>query len=946
MKRAACSAVGITLAATMAAGVRAQPPSLLPQSARECAVCHLEWVETSGRPGAVVLIDIPEEITAAHSETCLGCHDGSVADSRERVWANDHGHRTGVRPPPEMKVPRDLPLEDGKIACRTCHTAHASPAAQETLATAVFLRMPNQASELCMACHADKTKGPELGTHPIGGMPWAVPERLIEAGARVGPDRFRLICQTCHTPHGAREEHLLVMGASRSELCLTCHEPLRPGLWRPDVQREHPLNPPLQTEAQRRAIAEMGTRLGPGDTLVCLSCHKLHHGQAGRYMLADTLAESRLCLRCHPERRAMVGSAHDLRITAPEETNRLGMTPDASGPCGACHSFHQFARTPEPGPGDPTGMCLTCHRSGGCAGSGITVAHPTRIGTQDIPPDAGLTLYPAPGGPDSRTLACLTCHDPHHIEENHFLRFPEDVVCGQCHQEQATTLAGAHDFTARPDVCNALGRGPEEVGRCGICHSVHSALGPALWVATAAAPQSGNDLCTSCHRPGGVAGEKAPAQWGYTHPTGPQAVVAETSVQQWLPLFDEAGGRDPEGGVACPSCHSPHADSTANPAMLREGPAATRLCTACHAEKENLLGGRHDIMVAVSGDGKPSQAPWPAASREAGDTCLACHRPHGADALAGAWRAGMTEPAATSDGACLVCHSDRAWHTGDQTPPVGSTVHPQEGRPVRWPEHPADASASPVITITDAGDLLVRCASCHDPHAAPAGARHMLRAERGAEFEACAACHTEARSLETSLHSPDHVAQIPWAQQEEDPCAVRHCNPCHAVHAEAGPERPVVAAIGGGPLPPGAERCLVCHQEGGGGPVVRLVRHPAILAWNPGDPADPGFLPLVDAGGRPAAAGQIGCLTCHEPHGRPPETLPAAAAGADPVAIRQMMPMIRAYRPPNLCSTCHGADGLVRFLYYHYPERRTTSAASLPHRARRGLGPPGSPLPR
>ena len=33
-------------------------------------------------------------------------------------------------------------------------------------------------------------------------------------------------------------------------------------------------------------------------------------------------------------------------------------------------------------------------------------------------------------------------------------------------------------------------------------------------------------------------------------------------------------------------------------------------------------------------------------------------------------------------------------------------------------------------------------------------------------------------------------------------------------------------------------------------------------------------------------------------------------------------PMIRQYVVPNLCSTCHGFDGLRRFLYYHNPEKR------------------------
>src|SRR5690606_28133302 len=105
---------------------------------------------------------------------------------------------------------------------------------------------------------------------------------------------------------------------------LTCHARLRPGLWRPDVEVEHPQNPPLQTDAQREAIMAMGTQVGPGDTLICLSCHRVHHGVSDRYLLADTLRNSQLCISCHPERAEMANTAHDLRVSNPECRNRIG----------------------------------------------------------------------------------------------------------------------------------------------------------------------------------------------------------------------------------------------------------------------------------------------------------------------------------------------------------------------------------------------------------------------------------------------------------------------------------------------------------------------------------------------------------------------------------------------------------------------------------------------
>jgi len=555
----------------LASAAVAQPVTIQGESQRGCAVCHLGWLDAFKQPRAPLLIEQPIEEVAARQQTCLGCHDGSVADSRRRVWL-EHGHATGVKPPPSMQVPDILPLEEGKIACRTCHAAHAG-AGSETLAGAVFLRVRNDASQLCQMCHPEKARGPELGTHPMGGMPWPVPASLVAAGARVGPDERRLICQTCHTPHGAREDHLLVMPTQSSQLCLTCHKKLRPTMWQMAMLREHPQNPPLATDAQRQAIKEMGTKTGPGETLVCLSCHKLHRGQAGRAMLADTLHDSRLCLRCHPERKSLFGSVHDLRTTAPEERNRLGQTPEQSGPCGACHSFHQFARRPDPRPEDPTGLCLSCHEPGepGEKAPGLPFNHPVELAVSKLPPESpDLELFPDEQHDSKKRIACLTCHDPHETQRPHFLRADPDEVCAKCHPGKAATLAGAHDFTQRPELTNGRGQTAAQTGKCGFCHAVHGpAVGPMMWVATKTAPKDPDDLCVQCHRPGGLAAAKPVSK--FRHPTGPDAQMVGGTGDAAVPLFTADLRRAEEGFVACASCHDPHGDSTASAGLFRGG---------------------------------------------------------------------------------------------------------------------------------------------------------------------------------------------------------------------------------------------------------------------------------------------------------------------------------------------------------------------------------------
>jgi hypothetical protein len=41
-----------------------------------------------------------------------------------------------------------------------------------------------------------------------------------------------------------------------------------------------------------------------------------------------------------------------------------------------------------------------------------------------------------------------------------------------------------------------------------------------------------------------------------------------------------------------------------------------------------------------------------------------------------------------------------------------------------------------------------------------------------------------------------------------------------------------------------------------------------------------------------------------------------------------MMPMVRPYVAPNVCSSCHGFDGLRRYLYFHDPQLRVAEPAT------------------
>jgi predicted CXXCH cytochrome family protein len=662
-----------------AATPRARTAQIIGTQARSCTVCHLEWMEPLSKGVATALIapppNPPEQPFVSTSGSCLSCHDTSVVDSRRRVW-REHGHLTGITPPMHMKIPPNLPLADGKIACRTCHSAHASGNMTADVKTAVFLRVPNHTGQLCISCHPDKTRGPKLGTHPTGGMPWPVPKALIEAGAKLGPNPRELTCVVCHTPHGSAHDHLLVMGVESNQLCLECHDQMRPGMFRDGSHAEHPLSPVVNA-VQKAAVERLGTRLGPQDQLLCLSCHKLHHGKGERFMLADDLTDGRFCLSCHAEKTSVADTSHDLRKNFPQERNRLGMTPQSGGPCSACHMFHRYARSPEFSDLDPGGgKCITCHQSGRCAESKTlgAVNHPGAPGT--------------------------ACHDPHDAARAQYLRAEPKDLCTNCHRDAYGMLGGSHDIRVTG------GKWPHDIrdagDPCMTCHQPHGDKTFGLFrylPAEGMTPMDG--ACVKCHPDASWHGQD---QHAAQHP---RSVPPGSAVDRKLLVEDESGAR---AAVGCRSCHNPHSADGKSTRFLRiePGEPKSKVCLACHTA---------NAAIALTGHGTASLR---AAGLESADSCLPCHTPHAAMALVHdrwMWPKTLTKEAShaahglTSLEVCVTCH-----RTGGPAKPPQIAEHPEVPM---WNVN--DTTEKRTLPLYD-GDGNIRprgkivCQTCHLPH--------------------------------------------------------------------------------------------------------------------------------------------------------------------------------------------------------------------------------------
>ncbi len=577
-----------------------EPPKN-PNSAKGCAICHYRWIDTFFVEGrGTDLVPYQSEKVAADPEMCMSCHDGSVVDSRDRVMYGK-AHKTGVKPPAGMIIPEGFPLdENGKIQCATCHTAHgveSGPGVKET----IFLRMSNIDSAMCKKCHPDKDGGTDAGNHSLSKSEKKIPQNLKMRGAHEGSQKNQVICETCHTAHGAKSEGYLVKGAGDSGLCLECHTDKNMFTDSGKRNAGHVINVKPGKAVIPDALQKKGAKLGYEGMLTCQTCHKIHNNPIKKQaaLLIEENFKSSLCLTCHPDKQRLEKTRHNLALSARTQKNLEGKTVAESGACSACHLPHKAARTPYENPDGAdrtTAMCLSCHARGKFAENknlaGYT--HPVGMGLPEPADSTGgglqppvamekkvidLPLFNALGVVDPQgKMTCATCHDAHgggtgiqqappatangeSAPKNPLLRKPSPEICQTCHAEKFAIENTRHDLgRVFPEGSPILRQNVSESDLCRNCHRIHAA-GPDgfIWrrkTATASG-ELVNDGCTGCHEKDGLAPKMAIEK--NSHPVNVR--LPEGMAQTGLPLFDEDGRLLENGIMTCHTCHDPHRGS-------------------------------------------------------------------------------------------------------------------------------------------------------------------------------------------------------------------------------------------------------------------------------------------------------------------------------------------------------------------------------------------------
>jgi hypothetical protein len=195
------------------------------------------------------------------------------------------------------------------------------------------------------------------------------------------------------------------------------------------------------------------------------------------------------------------------------------------------------------------------------------------------------------------------------------------------------------------------------------------------------------------------------------------------------------------------------------------------------------------------------------------------------------------------------------------------------------------------------------CATCH-----PASRYGSFPHQGEVAPVNCTMCHPkQTQALEATVHNG---AKLRAVELEMEQPLVREewstCLSCHPPHAGKGYAQPAYGQVNRRSRP-----CLACHvDERSSAPQVYGYEHPLhVFDAEGGRWGALTGLPLFDEHGRVVADGESGALTCNSCHSN-------HGPDAGPEHLR---------RPgwQKACASCHGADSLALYRYFHRPERRS-----------------------
>ncbi len=225
-------------------------------SKRECDMCHVDVIKDPG------------SLKAMFNSRCVGCH----ADLKQ-----PQQHPIDISP--NILLPEDMPLVNGKLGCITCHFFHPFSDKYKNR-SGNLLRRPGKGALFCAACHQIDVKG-----HLVFENIHRDSYRLSARNSRL--DVYTLQCVECHDRYLDRSFGSDAAG-KRSRFNELSNHPVGVLLDRVAVKKPRNFNPP---HALPKEIRLFNGKIG------CGTCHNAFSNE--KSMLVVNNWRSRLCLKCH-----------------------------------------------------------------------------------------------------------------------------------------------------------------------------------------------------------------------------------------------------------------------------------------------------------------------------------------------------------------------------------------------------------------------------------------------------------------------------------------------------------------------------------------------------------------------------------------------------------------------------------------------------------------------
>ena len=663
------------------------------RASKECLLCHVLWFDVFKTDKKTLLKRKDSSIVIAGSiglassrEMCESCHDGYLVDSRVKI-VKENPHRKLKKPPDWLKLPKGFRLDiNNEIYCGTCHTLHDIKGG-ETVGSTPFLRLDNERSQMCMACHVDKTNQQGIGAnHPVLKQvkDISILKRLPQK-LKFGPKQ-EIICQSCHNAHGNKG---LVAPSNNSTLCLICHQAKKTM-----VDSKHDLRKTLPEAVNIKQ--QKSSQSGP-----CGACH-IPHNAGNRRLWARKLAPGnqakQMCLSCHGEKNGYqtthIGEHSHPNDIEPDskipDTGRLplyspSLARNSKGriQCFTCHDVHQW----DPNAADNRGV-------------------------QKVEGDAS----------------------------NSFLRIanrPASDLCIECHGDKKQLITSDHNLSVTaPEEKNLQKLTVAASGPCGACHVPHNASGRRLWGKQLSAGKDFvSQLCIDCHSKGGAA--KAKIVHDNNHPVNIafQMLNIDEGGKRGvfpLPLFNGDGDKKTGTKIACLTCHEPHTwdpkktgpllnynlknmEGNATNSFLRKANFPTPgLCKTCHPDEAMVEGTAHDFIIT---DTKSENLLGQTVA--ASGQCGVCHLVHNSPNKLKLWARSfgpISEKESIMNALCTSCHSKRK-SAAKKIPPIAT--HPEKKLINNIMQINKDNKNYTLIFDENGKEVNVgniSCPSCHNTH--------------------------------------------------------------------------------------------------------------------------------------------------------------------------------------------------------------------------------------